>query len=143
MGGRGGMGGGMPGGMGGFGSRGGDRDEMRRSGRIMQDLVKAPEGLTIVRDGPAVIVTTSDGRSVKLMTDGKEQERLSGDGMIKSKTRWNGEQLVVEEKIQDGPKVTRTYMVSADNRQLILITRIEGGGMAASPVVHHVFTRKG
>lgn len=140
MGGRG--GGGMrPGGMG--GGRPGDRDEMRRSARLMQDLVKPPDGLTIVRDGAAVLFTTDDGRSVRQVVDGQEQERLTGDGVIKSKSRWNGAQLVIEEKIQDGPKVTRTYTPSADGRQLMTVTRIEGGGMPGATVVHHVYTRKG
>jgi hypothetical protein len=140
MGGRG--GGGMrPGGM--SGGRPGDRDAMRRSARLMQDLVKPPDGLTIVRDGAAVLFTTDDGRSIRQVVDGKEQERLSGDGVIKSKSRWNGAQLVIEEKIQDGPKVTRTYTPSADGRQLMTVTRIEGGGMSGAVVVHHVFTRKG
>jgi hypothetical protein len=139
-GGRGGMGGGMPGGMGGGGR---DRDDMRRAGRMSQDLTMPPEGLTIVQDGPLVMITTNDGRSVKLMSDGKEQERLTGDGAVKSKTRWSGEQLIVEEKIQDGPKVIRTYTVSSDGRQLMLIIRIEGGDIPGASLVHHVFTRKG
>lgn len=142
MGGRG--GGGMrPGGMGGGGGRPRDRDEVRRSARLMQDLVKPPDGLTIVRDGAAVLFTTDDGRTIRQVVDGKEQERLSGDGVIKSKSRWDGSQLVIEEKIQDGPKVTRTYTPSADGRQLMMVTRIEGGGMPGAMVVHHVYTRKG
>jgi hypothetical protein len=140
----GGGGGGMrPGGMGGGGGRPADRDEMRRSARLMQDLVKPPDGLTIVRDGTAVLFTTDDGRTIKQVVDGKEQERLSGDGVIKSKSRWNGAQLVIEEKIQDGPTVTRTYTPSADGRQLMTVTRIEGRGMPGATVVHHVFARKG
>jgi hypothetical protein len=47
----------------------------------------------------------------------------------------------VEEKIQDGPKVVRTYFASSDRRRLAVATRIEpsGGGVF---VVHHVYTRK-
>ena len=145
MGGRGGGGGGggmRPGGMGGGSGRPADRDEVRRSARLMQDLVKPPDGLTIVRDGTAVLFTTDDGRSIRQVVDGKEQERLSGDGVIKSKSRWTGAQLVIEEKIQDGPKVTRPYPPPAAGRQLMPVTRIEGGGRPGAMVVHHVFTRK-
>ncbi|MDO8834777.1 MAG: hypothetical protein Q7V01_04240 [Vicinamibacterales bacterium] len=143
MGGRGGGGAMRPGGMGGGSGRPADRDKVRRSARLMQDLVKPPDRLTIVRDGGAVLLTTDDGRTVRQVVDGKEQERLSGDGVIKSKSRWNGAQLVIEEKIQDGPKVTRTYTPSADGRQLMTVTRIEGGGMPGAMVVHHMFTREG
>jgi hypothetical protein len=119
-----------------------DREEMPRARGLAQDLTTAADRLTIVLDGTRVIITTDDGRSVKLQTDGKEEERLTGDGVIKSKTRWNSEQLVSEDKIQDGPKVTRTYTVSSDLRQLIVTQKIDGGGMFGQVLVHHVFDRK-
>ena len=119
-----------------------DREEMPRARGLAQVLTKAADRLTIVLDGTRVIITTDEGRSVKLQTDGKEEERLTGDGVIKSKTRWNGEQLVSEDKIQDGPKVTRTYTVSSDLRQLIVTQKIDGGGMFGQVLVHHVFDRK-
>lgn len=139
-GGRGGMGGGMP--PGGGGGRGGDRDEMRRAGRITTDLATPAEGLTIVKDGALVMIAAADGRPLKLTADGKEEERLTGDGVIKSKTRWVGEQLVTEERIQDGPKVTRTYTASSDRRQLTITVRVDGGDMSGRLLVHHVFDRK-
>jgi len=141
IGGRGGRGGGMPGGIGGFGGRR-DPDEMQRTRRIMADVSTPPDTLTIVQNGAFVILTANDGRSVKLTTDGKEQERLTGDGLVKSKARWDGDQLRIEEKIQDGPKVTRTYMASSDRRHLIIAIRMEGGGLPGETIVHHAFTRK-
>jgi hypothetical protein len=141
MGGGGGRGGGMPGGFGGGGDRR-DPEENRRISRIMTDLLTPAGRLTVVQDGPVIMVTTDDGRAVKWNTDGKEQERLTGDGIVKSRARWNSAQFVVEERIQDGPKVTRTFIVSADGRQLMLVTKIDGGGgMPMQPIVHHVYTR--
>ncbi len=139
MGGRGGMGGGMPGGTSGGGRR--DPEEMRRARGLLLDLSRPPERLTIVHDGAAVILTSDDGRSVKLVVDGKEQERLTGDGVIKGKARWDGDTLRVEEKIQDGPKVVRTYFASSDRRRLVVATRIEPGG-GGELVVHHLYTRR-
>jgi hypothetical protein len=54
-----------------------DREEMPRARGLAQDLTTAADRLTIVLDGTRVIITTDDGRSVKLQTDGKEEERLS------------------------------------------------------------------
>jgi hypothetical protein len=68
--------------------------------------------------------------------------RLTGDGEIKSKTKWVGDRLVIEEKIQDGPKVTRTVTASSDRRSLLVTIRIEGGGGPERMVVHHVYDRK-
>jgi hypothetical protein len=145
-GGRGGMGGGMPGGMGGGMPGGvpggGDRDAMKRLQRILQDYATPPDGLTIVQDGPMLIVTTVDGRPLKYHTDGKEELRLSGDGEIKSKTRWNGDQLVVDERIQDGPTVVRRYAATSDLRQLMVVVTIEGSGLPSAMRFHQVFDRK-
>lgn len=138
------MGGGRPGGMGGNmpGSGGRDRDDMRRARGLIQDLTTPPNGLTIVREGIQVSITTADGRPLKLTADGRDQERLTGDGAIVSKTRWNGDQLVVEERIQNGPRVTRTYVASSDLRQLTVIVRLDGRDMPGAQIVHFVFDRK-
>ncbi len=141
----GGMGGGMPGGMGGgmpggFGGRR-DPDEARRSNRITKDLLSAADRLTIVQDGQAILVTSGDGRAIKWVADNQEQERLTGDGVIKSRARWNGSSFTVEERIQDGPKVTRTFITSVDRSTLVLVLRIDGGDMPGQMAVHHIYTR--
>lgn len=141
----GGMGGGMPGGMGGgmpggFGGRR-DPDEARRSNRITNDLVSAAERLTIVQDGQAILVTSGDGRAIRWTADNQEQERLTGDGVIKSRARWNGASFIVEERIQDGPRVTRTFITSGDRATLVLVLRIDGGDRPGQMVVHHLYTR--
>lgn len=141
----GGMGGGMPGGMGGgmpggFGGRR-DPDEARRSNRITKDLLSAADRLTIVQDGQAILVTSGDGRAIKWVADNQDQERLTGDGVIKSRARWNGSSFTVEERIQDGPKVTRTFITSVDRSTLVLVLRIDGGDMPGQMAVHHIYTR--
>jgi hypothetical protein len=140
---RGGMGGGGMGGMGGGGGRGGDPEQMKRTRALLSDLIKPADGWTIVRAGPLVMFTSVDGRVQKFTCDGKEEEHLSGDGVIKSKTRWNGEQLTIEAKYQDGPKVTRTYTVSSDLRQLMIHIKVEGGGLPREMTTNQVYDRQG
>jgi hypothetical protein len=142
-GGRGGSGGGMGGMGGGMGGRGGDPDEMKRMRALLSDVIKPADGWTIVQDGPLVLFTNTDGRTLKFTTDAKEEEHLSGDGVIKSKTRWNGEQLIIEAKYQDGPKVTRTYTVSSDLRQLMIHIKISGGGAPREMTTSQVYDRQG
>jgi hypothetical protein len=67
---------------------------------------------------------------------------VTGDGDIKSKTKWNGDQLVIEEKYQDGPKVTRTFTVSSDLRQLMIHIKVEGTGTRGEMTTNHVFDRQ-
>jgi len=141
-GGRGGSGGGMGGMGGGMGGRGGDPDEMKRMRALLSDVIKPADGWTIVQDGPLVLFTNTDGRTLKFTTDGKEEEHLTGDGVIKSKTRWNGEQLIIEAKYQDGPKVTRTYTVSSDLRQLMIHIKISGGGAPREMTTNQVYDRQ-
>ena len=115
---------------------------MKRAMTLRRDLLTPAAGLIIVQDGALVIFTTDEGRTQKFKADGKDEEHLTGDGVIKSKTRWVGEQLTIEAKIQDGPKVTRTYTLSSDRRQLTITTKIEGGGAPRDELAHHVYDRK-
>ncbi|MCX6545756.1 MAG: hypothetical protein NTV05_15250 [Acidobacteria bacterium] len=138
---RGGMGGGTGGG-GYQGGRGGDPEQMKRMRTLLADLIRPADGWTIVQDGPLMLFTNVDGRTQKFTADGKEEEHLTGDGVIKSKTRWNGEQLIIEAKYQDGPKVTSTYTVSSDLRQLMIHIKVEGGGLPRELTTNHVFDRQ-
>jgi hypothetical protein len=147
-GGIGGRGGGRRGGTGG-GTRtgnalgGGDSEQMKRMRTLLTELIKPADGWTIVQDGPLVLFTNADGLTQKFTADGKEEEHLSGDGVIKSKTRWNGEQLIIDAKYQDGPKVTRTYTVSSDLRQLMIHIKISGGGGQREVTTNQAYDRQG
>lgn len=140
-GGRGGMGGGKRGGMGGLGGSQPDRAESQRLRRIVQEALEPPKSLTIVPDGPRISLTAGDGRAFTYVADGSKQGQLTGDGELEHRTKWNAAQLVIETKIQDGPKVTRTYAPSGDT-QLIVIVRLEGGASPRPVVVHHIYDRK-
>lgn len=140
-GGRGGMGGGMPGGMGGFGGGQPDRAESQRLRRIVQEALEPPASLTIVPDGSRITLTAGDGRAFSYVTDGKKQDQITGDGELEHRTTWHGAQLVIETKIQDGPKITRTYAPSGD-AQLIVIIRLDGGQAPRPVVAHHIYDRK-
>ncbi|MEI6669803.1 MAG: hypothetical protein WCP29_16760, partial [Acidobacteriota bacterium] len=124
------------------GGRGGDPEKMKRTRALLSDVMKPADGWTIVRDGVMVLFTNADGRTLKFTTDGKEEEQLSGDGITKSKSRWNGDQLIIESKFQDGPKVTRTYTVSSDLRQLMIHIKAEGGGLPRETTTNHVYDRQ-
>lgn len=140
----GGIGGRRGGGMGGGGyevGRTGDPDQLKRMRRLLADLIKPAAGWTIVQDGPVLLFTNVDGRTMKYTADGKEEEHLTGDGVIKSRTRWNGEQLVIESKYQDGPKVAQTYTVSSDLRQLMIHIKITGGGTPREVTTNQVYER--
>jgi hypothetical protein len=138
-GGFGGGGGGRRGG--GFGGPGGggrgNPDDMRRTRDAMRDVMETPDRMTITQTESMVIITTGDGRTTRLSTDGKKiKDESTG---IERKTRWDGQQLVCE--ITGGPgKMTETYAVDAETPRLT-VTRQPGRGDQQRRPVHHVYDR--
>ena len=129
-GGAGGRGGGGFGGRGGIGG-GGDRpgeEEMRKVAVVRRRLSEVPERLIISRDGHSVTITDGFGRRYQMNADGKKQQRVTGDGEFKSKTRFEGARLIVEEDF-DGPKLVTTYtplLEGGDIRRLEVKLKVEG-----------------
>jgi hypothetical protein len=135
---RGGRSNGSPGGMGGAMGRGGlgfpgmgggpSEDDMHRMGVIRRRLTEVPERLTIVRDGDRVTLTDGEGRIVSLKADGKKQERLTGDGEFTSRTRFEGEALVVDEDFGGGVKLTTRIapVEDASTRQIEVVLKATG-----------------
>jgi hypothetical protein len=144
-------GGGGTGGMGGGGGRsggggisgGGMGDRPGQEGVdpavVMAALQPAPE-MTVVQGDGTVIVTNSDGITRKFVADGKKNELLTGDGVIKYKATWIGPVFNVESELEDGPKITLTYIPMA-NQQLLAIVRVAGRSGGGPIVAHHVYTR--
>jgi hypothetical protein len=114
----------------GMGGGGGQPDEadLHRMDVLRRRLSEAPETLTIGRAGIVIEMADSDGRAFTLKADGKKQDRLSGDGEFKSRTRLNGSALVVEDDFGDGAKATTTYttMLYGDERLLEIEVKVEG-----------------
>jgi hypothetical protein len=68
-------------------------------------------------------VTTTDGlgRSYSLNSDGKKQERVTGDGEFTSRTRFDGPSLVVLDDL-GGPQVTTTYTPTVEGGEIKRLT---------------------
>jgi hypothetical protein len=135
--GRGGFGGGM--GRGG-GARGGvDPEDLARMRDAMRDIMDAPERLTITETESMVVITSGDGRTTRLSTDGK---KIKDDNTkIERKTKWDGNRLVSEISGAGPGKITQTYMVDPDARQLRVTMQMQGGRDGQSRTVTHVYDR--
>lgn len=133
-------GGGMPGGRGGFGGAmggpGGGRPsekELHKMEVVRRRMTEIPDRLIITRAGDSVTITDGDGRSATLKTDGKKQDRLTGDGEFTSKTHFDGSRLIVEEDF-DGPKVTTTFTPVLDGGEIPrLEVTVKVDGMKGGP----------
>lgn len=107
--------------------RGPSDSDMRKLEAVRRRIQEVPQRLVISIEGPRVQIVDERGRATNLVADGKKQERLTGDGEFKSRTRIEGGRLIVEEDF-DGPKVTTTYepLASDGERRLQVTLKIEG-----------------
>jgi len=124
-GGRGRRGGGFGGG--GFGGRNGadgrSPEDVQRMRSALRDEMQAPEHLTITQSGTTVIMTAGDGRTTRLSTDGRKIKDESTNS--ERKTAWEAGKLVSEIKGLGQGKITETYEVDAERRQLRVTLQIE------------------
>jgi hypothetical protein len=122
----GGFGGGGFGGGGGGGARG-NPDDMARQRQALRDIMEAPERLTITQTESMVIMTTGDGRTTRLSTDGKKVKDDSTK--IERKTKWDGGKLVSEISGAGRGKITETYSADPEHHQLIVAIQMENSRM--------------
>jgi hypothetical protein len=122
----GGRGGGMPGaGRGGFPSFPGGWDkkdeEHRKIEVIRRRLTEIPDRLIITTAAKEVTITDGLGRSYSLKSDGKKQDRVTGDGEFTSKTRFEGASLIVLDDF-GGPQITTTFTPILDGGDIKRLT---------------------
>jgi hypothetical protein len=138
--GRGGYGGGMHGGYGG-GQGGGranmDPEEMARMRDAIRDVVAPPDHLNIVQTDSMIVLTAPDGRTTRLSPDGKKVK--DDNTKIERKTKWDGGTLLSEISGAGSGKVTQTFAVDSDARQLHLTVQMEGGRNNQARTIKYVY----
>jgi hypothetical protein len=117
---------------GGFGRGGGgfggaqpqNTEAAQRMRSAVRDEMTAPDHMTIVQTDTTIIITTMDGRTTRLSTDGKKVKDDSTG--IERKTKWDGSKLVSEVNGLGSGKVTETYSVDAELKQLRVALAVDG-----------------
>jgi hypothetical protein len=130
--GRGGFGGGM-----GRGGRGSDPQDMARMRDAMRDLLEPADRLTIVETESMVIVTSSDGRTTRLSPDGKKIKDENTN--VERRTRRENGTLVSEISGLGPGKITQTFSVDQDTRQLRIVLLLEGGRDPEPRTITHLY----
>jgi hypothetical protein len=120
----GGFGGGGFGGGGFNGQQPQDREAAQRMRDALRQEMEAPDHMTVVLSGTTVIITTPDGHTTRLATDGsKIKDDSTG---IERKTKWDGAKLVSEVNGLGRGKITETYSVDTEAKQLRVKLDIDG-----------------
>ncbi len=145
-GGGGGFGGGGFGG-GGFGRGGGmgrgggapamNPEDMARMRDAMRDITNPSDHLVITQTESMVVLTAADGRTTRLSPDGKKIK--DENTKIERKTKWDGGKLVSEINGLGRGKMTQTFAVDPERKQLRLTVVMEGGRSGQPRTITQVY----
>lgn len=131
----------------GRGQRGGQRDqqnveEQNRLDDLTAPLRYPPPTLTIAQASDRVTLTDDQGQSRALATTGVKEKQPLGAATVDTTTRWEGPQLVSEEDLGKGRKVTFTYSIVPTTKQLMIRARLERGPGQSGPFdITYVYNR--
>ena len=113
---------------------------MGRMQAAMQDLLSAPNRMTVVHDGSDVLFTYDDGRVMRLIPDGNKHAGIAGDGIqIERRVRWDGDLLIAEIQVPSGVKIVHTFDAPFEAGQLIVTTTVKGGRISEERTLRRVY----
>jgi hypothetical protein len=137
-------GGGWPGGgmgRGGMGRRGGQSN--RGSSVSSEDwdrLAETPKFLRVDQQDKQVVVTDDSDRAQTFYPDGKKHDDKDVNGKkVTTKTEWQGDMLVAETKLDHSTKLTQSFRLSDDGKQLYVTSRLESPSLQSPVSVRRVY----
>jgi hypothetical protein len=145
----GGRGGRMPGGMGGRGG-GGQRPEASRGGGggqrpggaggfgALADMTSRIE--TTLENDEFHVVPSGEGRARIFYLDGKTHAQETPQGTkMETVAEKKGDQIAVEQKMDQGGEITTTYELAPDGSRMIVTVKFEGGRMKDPVIIRSVY----
>ena len=131
------MGMGYPGGgHGGYGRRGGESDEERQK---MHELFTPASTITFSMTGAEVDLVDDRERKQAFMTDGRKLKKSKDASYQEIAAKFEGNRLATDEKDPRGRKMSRTFELSYDGRQLYETLHMTTGRNDASLVIRFVY----
>ena len=112
------------GGRGGDGGRG-NAEDMARMRDAMRDITNPSDHLVITQTDSMVVLTGADGRTTRLAPDGT---KIKDDNTkVERRTKWDGRKLVSEITGLPSGKMTQTFAVAPEGKQLRITVVMAGG----------------
>lgn len=116
---------------------GGESDDERQK---MHELLSPPGTMTLSMTGAEVDLQDDRDRRRAFMTDGRKLKKSKDDNYQEIAAKWDGSRLVSDEKSPRGGKMSRTFELSPDGRQLYENLHIESSGRSnRSMDLHYVY----
>jgi len=131
------MGGGYPGGgHGGYGRRGGESDEERQK---LREFFTPAKAITLSMTGAEVDLVDDRDRKRAFMTDGRKLQKSKNENYQEIAAKFAGNRLVSDEKDPRGNKMSRTFELSSDGRQLYETLQMTAGRNNTPLVIRYVY----
>jgi hypothetical protein len=140
------MGGGIPG-MGGYGGRrrGGQENESDQERQGMQELLNPARSLTLAETKKEVETDLFDDQDRKraFFTDGRKLQKSKDGKYQEIAAHWDGARLVTEEKSPRGGKMSRSFELSPDGKQLYQTLHMTTGRSNTPLIIRCVYDQAG
>jgi hypothetical protein len=107
------------------------KDRMERIRSLMEPI----ERLTITQDAERVVIVDGEGRSERIVPNGKKEQHLIGNTQAELKSAWEDGRLVSEISLGQGLTFKRTIAVetAADGVRRLSIELVPKGGGERGP----------
>ena len=106
----------------------------------MHELVSPPATITFSMTGAEVDLQDDHDRKRAFMTDGRKLKKSKDDNYQETAAKWDGSRLVTDEKSPHGGKMSRSFELSPDGRQLYENLHIESSGRGNRSLdLHYVY----
>jgi len=106
----------------------------------MHELSTPPSTMTLSMTGAEVDLVDDRDRKRAFMTDGRKLQKSKDPKYEEIAAHWDGTKLISDEKSPRGGKMSRTFELSPDGRQLYETLHFEGSGRNNRPLdLHFVY----
>jgi hypothetical protein len=94
----------------------------------MRSLVAGAETLSIHYDDPRLLIVDAEDNQRILFTDGRKVGFEMGSDLWEGKVKWKKSKVVLKAKSARGRKLTETFELLDDGRQLVISIEMDGSG---------------
>jgi hypothetical protein len=105
----------------------------------MREIIRPDYSQTIELKDTEVDSTDEHENRLIFCTDGRKIQKSKDDSLKQVSARWNGSQLITDEKGPQGRKMSRTLELSSDGKQLNETWHIDNGKSGSVIVIRYVY----
>jgi len=115
------------------------------SGEDWDRLGQTPKLLQIDQKSGQVVVTDDSAHAQTFYLDGKKHDDKDDNGkkISSTKTDWQGDTLVAETKLEHGTKLTQSFRVTDDGKELTVVSRLENSSLQGPVTIRRVYNIMG